>query len=133
MSERKQEKMSSAEFRERGLQKSVGSKRARHDYKADLLAQIALAGLPLPVSEFLFARPRRWRFDFCWQRERVAAEYQGGTYFQDKSGHSTVKGIENDYRKFGEASIRGWKLILITAGMVRSGEALQLIERALKG
>jgi hypothetical protein len=130
---RKQERMKSSDFVKSGLGKSTRSQRVRHDYKADLLAQIALAGLPAPCGEFLFARPRRWRFDFCWERERVSLEFQGGIYAQERSGHSTVSGLERDYRKFSEASIRGWKLILVTAGMVRSGEAFQLIERALKG
>jgi hypothetical protein len=122
--------MTSAEFRAKGLNASKPG-RVRHDYKADLLSQISLAALPAPRGEFLFARPRRWRFDFCWQSQMVALEYQGGTYFADKSGHSTIKGIENDYRKFSEASIRGWTLILVTAKMVETGEALQFIERAL--
>jgi hypothetical protein len=124
--------MSSAEFRALN-QQPARSRKAKHDYKADFIQQLQLAGLPAPRTEFRFARPQRqWRLDFAWVGESVAVEYQGGVYDEGKSGHTTVRGFSRDCLKFSEAAIRGWMLILITADMVRSGEALQLIERALK-
>jgi hypothetical protein len=106
-------------------------KKPRRDYKAEFIKQLDLAGLPIPASEITFAPPRRWRFDWAYQDRRIAIEYQGGNY-TGKGGHNTVKGLKNDYEKFSEAAIRGWMLILIDSGSVRSGQAVTWVERALR-
>jgi very-short-patch-repair endonuclease len=103
------------------------------DYKAEFLAQLRLAGLPAPQAEVRFHDVRRWRFDFAYPESKLAIEYQGGVYAQGKSGHSTVGGMERDCLKFSTAASMGWRVMPINAGMVRSGEALQLVEAALKG
>lgn len=109
------------------------TRKVKNDYKAAFLIQLELAGLPLPVPEYHFARPERmWRFDWAYLDLKIAIEYQGGIYHADKSGHSTTKGLKNDYEKFTEASLRGWMLILIDSGSVRDGRAMTWVERALK-
>lgn len=102
------------------------------DYKAEFLFQLRAAGIALPVAEFCFHPVRKWRFDFAFVGEKVAVEYQGGVYFAGKSGHSNVKGQERDCLKFSTAASMGWRVLPINAGMVRRGEALQLVEQALK-
>lgn len=103
-----------------------------HDYKADFLSQLALAGLPAPDREIVFALPRKWRWDFAFERERVAVEYQGGIFSKGKSGHSNVSGLRRDYEKFTEGALRGWLIVLIDAASVQSGKALEWVERALR-
>src|SRR5689334_18175073 len=82
----------------------------KHDYKAEFLQQIRLAGLPFPGMEFRFHSERLWRWDFCYIRNlagdlvKIAIEYQGGTY-SGKSGHSNVKGQERDMEKITEGSL----------------------------
>lgn len=124
--------ISIAEYR--GIQKS--EKKKYHDYKKDFIESLPLFGLPLPshgqgceFKELQFARPRLWRFDWAYERERIAIEYQGGNY--TGKGHNTIKNLRNDYEKFTEANLRGWLLILIDSGSVRDGSALHWVERAL--
>lgn len=97
-----------------------------------LLTQLRAAGLPEPEAEYVFAPPRKWRFDYCWPDPavRLAVEVEGGT----RSGgrHVRPQGYEDDCEKYNEAALLGWRVIRVTTGMVQSGEALALVERALR-
>lgn len=104
--------------------------KAKTDYKGIFLYQLGIAQIPAPLTEFVFASPRKWRFDFCWPHLCVAVEFQGGI-FHGKRGHSSVTGLMRDYEKFTEASLRGWTLILITPQTIQNGKALEWVERAL--
>lgn len=97
--------------------------------EAELARQIQLTGLPEPVREYAFAKPRRWRFDFAWPEQRVALEVEGGTWSAGR--HSRGAGFELDCEKYAEAGIGGWVVIRATTGQVMRGEALRWVERAL--
>jgi hypothetical protein len=43
-----------------------------------LALHIKATGLPAPVREFYFAKPRRFRADFAWPERMVLAEVEGG-------------------------------------------------------
>ena len=110
---------------------SVGPQRKRttRGYLEQLLQQVHLVGLPAPDREVKFHPTRGWRFDAAWPEQQIAIEYQGGVFYRQAS-HSSIAGILRDYEKFTEASIAGWKLIIVTANTVNSGEALQWVMRA---
>jgi len=91
--------------------------------------QIRVAGLPMPEREVRFHAQRRWRFDLAWKDRLIAVEYQGGV-FNRQASHSSIGGLTRDYEKFTEASLAGWRLILVTAKTVESGEAIDWISRA---
>lgn len=88
-----------------------------------------MAKLPTPVVELRFAPPRRWRFDLAWEAERLAVEVDGSVYVGGR--HTRGKGYENDCIKYAEAIIRGWRVLRVTTGQVKSGVALGFVERAL--
>lgn len=90
---------------------------------------LKVAELPKPESEFIFAPPRRWRFDFAWPTAKVALEVEGGTFLSGR--HSRGRGFEDDCIKYDEAAIAGWLVIRVTGDMVTDGRALALVERAL--
>ena len=106
----------------------------KNDYKATFLLYLKFAKLPEPVCEYQFHETRKWRFDFCYVQERVAIEYQGLNWKRDgdNSGHQSVAGLMRDFEKFTEASLMGWKLILITAESVNSGQAVEWVRLALQ-
>lgn len=95
--------------------------------------QCQLAGLPMPVTEYRFAPPRRWRFDLAWESLRFACEIEGGVFMAGGSRHSRGRGYENDCEKYAEALCRGWRVLRVTTDMVRDGRALNYLERILKG
>ncbi len=97
-----------------------------------LWIQIHAARLPVPLTEYAFAKAegRRYRFDFCWVEQKVAAECEGGTWV--KGAHSRGKHFESDAEKYNLAALLGYRVLRFTTDMVADGRALATIERALK-
>lgn len=117
----------------REIDVTITIKKANYrDYAAELLFILEHEGLPLPVREYTFAKPRRWRFDLAYPDWKLAIEIEGavwgigpGNWIRGR--HTTGKGYENDLRKYNEAAIRGWCVLRFSPGMVISGEALKTI------
>ena len=91
---------------------------------------IRAAKLPEPEREVRFHPQRRWRFDFAWPARRVALEVEGGTW--GKSRHTTGSGFRDDCEKYAAAVLLGWRVLRVTSDHVKSGEALQWVEAAMK-
>ena len=94
-------------------------------------AQLDAVGLDGYVREYQAIPGRRFRFDFCWVKERLAVEIQGGTY--SRGAHARPLGIKRDYEKGNLAVQFGWKVLQFDADMVKSGQALEFTERMLRG
>ena len=77
------------------------------------LAQLG-QDLPPAVREYLFASPRRWRFDFCWPDRRLAVEVDGGTWSPGDGRHNT----DADRRKLNAAAAAGWRILRFSPGML---------------
>jgi hypothetical protein len=82
------------------------------------------------VPEHKFHPERRWRFDLAFPSQMVAFEREGGVYTGGR--HTRGRGYEADCEKYNAAVIAGWKLIRATAGMIRSGVALEQLLAALE-
>ena len=80
--------------------------------------------------EYRFHPTRLWRFDFANPAKKIAVELHGAIYTQGR--HSRGAGIEGDMEKMNEAQLMGWDVLCFSAGMVKSGEALQTLERYLE-
>ena len=94
-------------------------------------AQLDAVGLDGYVREYQAIPGRRYRFDFCWVKERLAVEIQGGTY--SRGAHARPLGIKRDYEKGNLAVQFGWRVLQFDADMVKSGQALEFTERMLRG
>lgn len=94
-----------------------------------LLVEIRLAGLPAPVPEYRFHPVRRWRFDWAWPDRRLGLEFEGGAYTGGR--HVRGAGFEADCLKYSMAALLGWRVLRVTAGMIRDGTALRLVRAAL--
>jgi very-short-patch-repair endonuclease len=99
------------------------------DYGAQLLAQLLLAGLPVPEAEVVFHPERKWRFDFCYRAAMLAVEIEGGIYSGGR--HTRPKGFAEDIAKYNAATLCGYRLIRLTPEMIASGGACDLIAAAL--
>lgn len=114
-----------------------------------LANQIAFAGLPEPEREYRFAAMliglgpglrlrfavtnlKDWRFDFAWPAQMLAVEIEGGIWLRSKGRHTGGVGFTEDCTKYNEAMLMGWRVLRVVGEWVRSGEALALIERALR-
>lgn len=101
-----------------------------------LAFQLKAVGL-LGVREHRFHPKRRYRFDFAWPDVKLAAEVEGVTYEGNGKDtrlggrHVSPKGFEDDAEKYNEAAILGWRVLRLTGKMIKKGQALIYIERAL--
>lgn len=92
--------------------------------------QIKAMGLPEPVREHRFHDVRRFRFDFAWLDQKIAAEVEGGIWVRGR--HTRGAGFKNDCEKYNLAASEGWKVYRFTTGMVKDGTAIEVLESELK-
>jgi len=80
--------------------------------------------------EVRFHPERRWKFDFALVGCQVAVECEGGT----RSGGRHVRGtgFEKDCEKYAEAAVLGWTVLRFTWNQIKSGYAIDTIERILR-
>jgi hypothetical protein len=88
------------------------------------------AGLPVPVLEYRFAPPRRWRFDAAWIDAKVALEVDGAIWRNGR--HTRGSGWVKDTEKLNEAACRGWRLLRLQPKQVKD-ELAALVRRAVDG
>jgi very-short-patch-repair endonuclease len=97
----------------------------------DLLTQLRATGLPEPATEYRFCPGRLFRADYCWIPQRLILEIEGGVWVGGRHTHPT--GFIRDMEKYNLATILGFRLLRCTPKMVKSGEALELVRKALEG
>lgn len=95
-------------------------------------------GLPMPVSEYRFDPPRRWRFDYAWPaevdtsqddgvRRAVALEVEGAVWVNGR--HTRGSGFLKDMEKYNRATLLGWRVFRCTPSTIHVG--MQLVKEAL--
>jgi len=82
------------------------------------------------VQEHRFHAIRQFRFDIAFVDRKLAIEIDGGIWL-DKGGHQTGTGYQNDRDKDELALLDGWRVYRVTPKMVKSGRAVQTIEKLL--
>lgn len=108
-------------------------RRAKHKpgkYQLHVIAVCRSLQLPVPEYEHYFYPGREWRFDLAWPEMKLACEIDGGLYSGGR--HVRGKGAEDDCEKYSAAAIRGWSLMRVSTGMVRSGRVFGLIQEAIE-
>lgn len=65
-------------------------------------------------AEYLFARPRLFRFDIAIPSLMVAIEYEGLVATGRKGGHQTKAHYTNNCTKYNLAASKGWRLYRYT-------------------
>lgn len=92
-----------------------------------LAVQLRAAGIE-HEREFRFHDLRRWRADFrCGP---VLVEVEGGGFVGGR--HGTGTGMEKDCEKYSEAAALGYRVLRVTPRQIKSGYALDVIERAIR-
>lgn len=95
-----------------------------------LCAQIQAARLPKPQTELRFHPTRKWRLDLAWPDIFVGVEIHGGIWTEGR--HTRGAGFQADREKMNEAALLEWLVLEVTDKHIRSGQALEWIERALE-
>lgn len=79
--------------------------------------------------EYRFHESRLWRLDFWFGDAKLAIEIDGGGWTNGR--HSRGEGIERDCEKASHVAMAGYRLMRVTPGQVKRGEALKWILVAL--
>ena len=79
--------------------------------------------------EYRFHESRLWRLDFWFAGAKLGVEIDGGGWTGGR--HSRGAGIERDCEKASHIAMAGYRLMRVTPGQVKRGEALQWILVAL--
>lgn len=87
------------------------------------------SGLSKPVSEHRFHPKRKWRFDFAFERERVAIEVQGGIWTGGR--HSRGAAMLKEWEKLNTAAAMGWRIIYVQPRDLCMTDTLNIIREAL--
>ena len=87
--------------------------------------QLRLIGITAQVLEHRFAQPRKWRFDIAYPPILFAVEVDGMV-------HRIKERFVADLEKHQAAFAAGWRVLRVSPAQVRSGEACQLVEQALR-
>ncbi len=95
-----------------GKQQKLSVRQKHSKLELEVYGMIKCAELPLPVAEYLFAPPRRFRFDYAWPDDRVALECEGGIWVQGR--HNRGQGFINDCEKYNLACVMGWRVLRYT-------------------
>ena len=84
---------------------------------------------PYPKREHRFHPTRKWRFDFAWERERVAVEMEGGVFVG--GGHNRGRQYTMDCQKYNTATCAGWRVLRYTIADVQE-RPVQMVEQIQK-
>lgn len=100
--------------------KAVGDK-----WPIALRDRIVADGLPEPYREHVFHQTRGWRLDLAWPDKKLAVEVDGGVH--------RIKGrFLADIEKHNALVLAGWRHLRVTPRMVETGEARELVGKALE-
>lgn len=111
------------------IKKKRASKRSK--LEDSLSSQLVRIGVIEWREEYKFHSTRDWRFDFAWPDLKIAAEVEGLIHNATQGGHQTMKGYTENCIKYNEAALWGWQVYRFTNPMIKSGEAAEVIQRAL--
>lgn len=84
-----------------------------------------------PTPEFKFDSIRKWRFDFAFEKEKVALEVEGGVWTNGR--HTRPTGYLKDMQKYNAAAVQGWRILRTTPYELCMQETLDLVLAALGG
>ena len=102
---------------------------AKSDLEETFAFQLRTLGLTDYVREYKAIEGRKFRWDFCFEGARLLVEINGQTF--TKGGHSTGVGIRRDYEKNNLAQLADWRCLMFDGAAVRSGEAVEIVRKAL--
>ena len=86
-----------------------------------------------PVREYVFAKPRRFRFDFAWPEKKVAVEIEGGQWVN--GAHNRGAHFQSDADIYNLAVMQGWRVLRYTVVDLRQRplQVVAEVEAVLSG
>ena len=86
--------------------------------------------LPAPRHEVQVDRATQTRWDCAFVEAGWLVDCQGGLH-GGKGKHSQAEGYAKDTRKWAQAILAGWRILIVTTGQVNDGTAVAWVAQAL--
>ena len=96
--------------------------------EGEVILATALRALQIEFEqEFKFHPTRKWRADFHLKGKKILVEVEGGIWSNGR--HTRGKGYLGDLEKYNAATMMGYQVIRFSTEQVKSGKAIEQIEK----
>lgn len=104
----------------------VKDQRVPNEFEAKLARELRTLKIDFE-QEFYFHPDRKWRADFHLIGKKILVEVEGGIWSGGR--HTRGKGYIGDMEKYNAAVMLGYQVIRFSTDQVKSGHAIQQIEK----
>jgi len=89
----------------------------KYEHISKIMTALNVLGINA-FTEYKFHEKRKFRFDIAVRDEKIAIEYEGGTYTNGR--HIRGKGYARDCEKYNLAVMNGWSVLRYTVDITKS-------------
>ena len=104
----------------------VKSQKVPNEFEAKFALELKALKIDFE-QEFKFHQRRKWRADFHLKGRMILIEVEGGIWSGGR--HTRGKGYIGDMEKYNAAAMLGYQVIRFSTEQVKSGLAIQQIEK----
>lgn len=116
--------------RKTAVKRTKKAKGAKVVSEGEAVLSLQLKALKIEFEqEFKFHPKRKWRADFHLVEKRILVEVEGGIWSGGR--HTRGKGYIGDMEKYNSATMLGYQVIRFSTEQVKSGLAIQQIEKMI--
>lgn len=110
----------------RSIRPKVKGEKVPNEFEAKLARELKTLKIDFE-QEFKFHPERKWRADFHLIGKKILVEVEGGIWSGGR--HTRGKGYIGDMEKYNAATMMGYQVIRFSTDQVKSGHAIQQIEK----
>ena len=110
----------------RSRRPKVKGEKIPNEFEAKLARELKTLKIEFE-QEFEFHPKRKWRADFHLVDKKILVEVEGGIWTGGR--HTRGKGYIGDMEKYNAATMMGFQVIRFSTDQVKSGHAIQQIEK----
>ena len=110
----------------RSKRPNVKVEKVPNEFEAKLARELKTLKIEFE-QEFEFHPKRKWRADFHLVDKKILVEVEGGIWSGGR--HTRGKGYIGDMEKYNAATMMGYQVIRFSTDQVKSGLAIQQIEK----
>jgi len=110
----------------RSKRPKVKGEKIPNEFEAKLARELKTLKIEFE-QEFEFHPKRKWRADFHLVDKRILVEVEGGIWSGGR--HTRGKGYIGDMEKYNAATMMGFQVLRFSTDQVKSGHAIQQIEK----
>jgi len=110
----------------RSKRPKVKSEKIPNEFEAKLARELKTLKIDFE-QEFKFHPDRKWKADFHLIDKKILVEVEGGIWTGGR--HTRGKGYLGDLEKYNAATMMGFQVIRFSTDQVKSGHAIQQIEK----